>query len=381
MTGKTVSSVSTMDGLRAQRWQALGRDQSALAAMSVFAQLWISFALYLYGHVSTPGAFSLLLTLPYLLLIWFMGRFLARGAKQGEDAVASAVGNKAAKAFYFLFSLLHFMDAQLTLYAFCAVAGDVMPGHSALSTTLAVALLCFAALDRDPENVLPRLARLLKWAVGALLLYCALIALPYGKTAHFFPLLGFGPSTIGKGAFWLCGAVSGGVWPLILPQSGEIQRLMAQKPRICLKPWLISVGAGLAMYGLSVWLLPVYAMARPQSLGWRMLAVTHMTPSVPAWSMEVMGLFLLLLLSLAHSVFLSAKLIERGAGKKKRIRFLPLLLLLLLCPASILKLPSINLFLVSAAPLRGVAALGLLAALCLCSLMKRKKESAAEDRV
>jgi hypothetical protein len=46
----------------------------------------------------------------------------------------------------------------------------------------------------------------------------------------------------------------------------------------------------------SVWLMPVYAMARRETLGWRLLLLTNMTPSIPAWSMEALALLLLFFL-------------------------------------------------------------------------------------
>lgn len=362
-----------MDELLSQRRSSLFRDECALDAIGVFVQLLIGFSLYLYGSVSTPGYLALLLTIPYILLLLGLGRFLLVRTPPDGDPVSAAVGNRGAVCFYLMFALIHLADAQLTFYALCALLQDVLPEQNPLWTALAVAAGCAYALDSRREHVLPRLGRVTKWVVGALLLYCLACAVPHGKTAHFFPLLGYGPGSIFIGALWLCGAVCGGVWPLLTPRGEDLASLYSPT-KAALFPWLRAVFFGVLAYAVSVWLMPVYSLARASTVGWRLLLLAHMTPSIPAWSMEVTGLILLFLLCLARSANQTCAWLSRCAGQRKSSRFLPLLILLFAVPASVLKLPAIQRFFVAAAPFRALLMLVLLSLLCAVQFIKGKRE-------
>lgn len=357
----------TLDAFTARRQKARARDSLALNALGVYAQLLSGFALYLYGNVGTPGSLCLPLAMLPALPLWAMGRTILRRGMPAPE-------KKGTRALYGCLALLRLMDGQIIFFCFCAFIRDVMPDASVWAMALAAALFCAFALDGKKE-ALPALGRLLKWLVGALFVYCLLIALPYGKADHFFPLLGRGVQTVATGALWLFGAVCGGVWPLILHPNPEEEKGLKALKKPGLPHWAAAVGAGAATYLLSVWLLPVYAMAKPQSLGWRLMLVAHMTPSIPAWSMEVIGLTLLFALTLCHSVSQTGELLALCAKKAAPSRGTPLALLLLLIPAAAADTENIRQALVFLAFLRGPAMLLLVGCLFLCRVRKREEKA------
>ena len=357
----------------AQRQTTALRDKSALNALSVYAQLCIGFSLYLYGQVSTPGYLSTLLTLPVLLLLFLPSWFLAGWKQPGLSVTESAAGTSGARIFFLCFFLLHLMDAQLAFFTLCAAVRDVMPDFERTAVALAAALFC--ALGGGEDESLSRLSRPLKWLIGALLLYCVVIAVPHGSAAHFFPLLGYGPASILRGALWMCGGLASAVWPLL----NREDQAPPQRFFPMLRAPLLALGLGAVTYAASVWLMPVYVMQRPESLGWRMLILVHMTPSVPAWSMEVIGLMLLLLTAAAYSASQASFALSQFGGKQKSPRFLTAALLFLLVPACVIDPDSVQEMLAAAAPWRGSAYLALLILLCLCSLIRNKKKADAGD--
>ena len=372
--GKTVTSVHSDFQMLAQRRGASFRDKNSLNALSVFAQLCVGFSLYLYGRVSTPGYLSVLLSAPVVPLLFLPGWFLSRRKKPGLSVLASAAGKKGAKVYFLCFFALHLLDAQLAFFALCAVVKDVMPDFSPTFAALAAAVFCF--LGGDIRESLPRLARFLKWLIGLMLFYCLAIAVPYGRIAHFFPLLGYGPASILQGALWISGASASCVWPLLA--RAEDDQPAGFFP-VLLSP-LAAVGWGTVTYLAAVWLMPVYAMQRPQSLGWRMLLLVHMTPSVPAWSMAVIGLTLLLLTALSYSVSQAAFALSQFGGSQKTPRFLYAALFMLPIPACVLDPDAAQAALAAAASWRSLAYFTLLCLLCLrCAIRNRKKRSGREE--
>ena len=355
---KTVTAVHSDREMLAQRRQAAFRDQSAMNALSVYAQLCAGFSLYLYGRVSTPGYFSTLLTAPALLLLILPAWFLTRRKEPGLPAFASASGKNGAKVFSLCFSLLHFLDAQLAFFAFCAVARDVMADFSPAASALAAASFC--ALGGAPEG-LPRISRPLKCLTGGMLLYCGIVSVPHGEVSHFFPLLGRGVPSILRGALWMSGAAASSVWPLLA--CGEKECPQRFFPAV--RAPLAAIGLGTVTYLVSVWLMPVYAMERPESMGWRMMLAVHMTPSIPAWSMAVVALMLLLLAASAYSASQAALALARSGGKQKTPRVLYAALLFLLVPACVTDPDAAEAALTALAPWRAAACFFLL---CLLSL-------------
>ena len=372
MMGKTETNVQSDSQMLAQRRQAYVRDKSGMNALSVYAHLCIGFSLYLYGQVSTPGYLSTVLAVPPLMLLFLLVRFLVRRKKPGLSVAASAAG-AGARLFDLCFFLLHLLDAQLALFALCALIMDAMPDFGRLAAALSAALFC--ALGGGEEESLYRLSRPLKWLIGALLLSCGIAAVPYGKMAHFYPLLGGGAASILQGAVWMTGAVSSGIWPLLIREDQEPSGGFFSTVR----PSLAAVGIGIVTYLAAVWLKPFYTMKRPESAGWRMLLLVHMTPSVPAWSMEVIGLTLLLLTASTYSASQAASALSQFGGKQKTPRFLTAALLFLLVPACVADPDVVQELLTAAAPWRGAAYLSLLVLLCLCSLIRNKRKTDATE--
>ena len=373
--GRTETGVHSPEQMICQRRTAALRDKSSLNAMSVYAQLCIGFSLYLYGQVSTPGYLSALLMMPVLLLLFLPSWFLARRKRPGLSVTASAAGERGAKLFFLCFFLVHLLDAQMAFFTLCAVVRDVMPDFERAAAALAAALFC--ALGGGEDEGLNRLSRPLKRVVGALLLYCAVIAVPHGSAAHFFPLLGFGPASVLRGTLWMSGGLASVVWPLLNREDTE----PPQRFFFTLRAPLLALGLGVITYAASVWLMPVYVMQRPESLGWRMLLLVHMTPSVPAWSMEVIGLMLLLLAASTYSTTQAARALSQFGGKQKTPRFLTAVLLFLLVPACVIDPDNVQKMLTAAAPLRAAGSFILLGLLCLCSLIRKKKKADRGDLV
>ena len=373
MMGWTETSVHSPAQMIAQRRMASLRDKSSMNALSVYAQLCIGFSLYLYGQVSTPGYLSALLTVPILLLLFLLGWFLSRRKKTGLSVLVSAAGTGGAKFIFLCFFLLHLLDAQIVFFALCAVVRDVMPVFGRVAAALAAALSC--ALGGGDDESLYRLSRPLKWLIGVLLLYCVIISMPHGSASHFFPLLGWGPASILQGALWMSGGLASAVWPLLTSEDQERPQGFFSAFRFP----LAAIGLGVFTYLVSVWLMPVYAMQRPESLGWCMLLLVHMTPSVPAWSMEVIGLMLLLLAASTYSASQASKALSQFGGKQKTPRFLTAALLFLLVPACAINPDSMQEMLAAAAPWRAAVYFVLLGFLCLFSLIRNKKKADAGD--
>ncbi len=371
--GQTKTSVHSPARMIGQRRLAFLRDKSSLNALSVYAQLCIGFSLYLYGHVSTPGYLSTLLTAPVLLLLFLPGWFLARRKKAGLSVMASAAGDRGTKVFFLCFFLLHLLDAQLAFFTLCAMVRDVMPDFGRSAVALSTALFC--ALSGGEDESLYRLSRPLKWLIFALLLYCVIISIPHGSAAHFFPLLGYGPASILRGALWMSGGLASAVWPLL-------DREEAEQPRgffSVLRFPLTALGLGVVTYLASVWLMPVYVMQRPESLGWRMLLMVHMTPSVPAWSLEMIGLLLLLLAAVTYSTAQAALALARSGGKQKAPRILTVALFFVLVPACVIDPDGMQEMLSAVAPWRAAVYFAILSVLFLCSLIRNKKKEDAPE--
>lgn len=373
MTGKTTACVHSPQQMKAQRWQALAQDRAALCGISVYAQIFIGLALYLYGHVSTPGYLSVLLMVPFALLLVYLARKTAAPAEEEAGVISFAAGKRMEKPVLFLFLLLHLFNAQLTFAALCAMLLDAMPEHSLWKMALLIAPVLAWANSGRTEDALARLARFLKWVIFALLLYSMLAAVPCGKAAHFFPLLGYGWNTVGQGALWMCGAVSGCVWPLLTPQNSQALSPLLKKKSAVMVPVLLAILAGCLTMLVSVWLMPVYAMARDETLGWRLMLAVNMTPSIPAWSMQTIGLLLLFFLCLSHSANQASSLAAQMAGKRAASGWVTTLLLLALVPCAVAQSPRIQDTLIQLAFLRGPVTLALVFLLSVGSAVHRRK--------
>ena len=358
--------------LRGQRTRSLAGDQCALCGLQMYAQIFVGLALYVYDHVSAPGYLSLLLTAPYLLTVLLWARRLARFAPADGGLMDLATGGTR-RALSLLLFLSAMLDGALLFHGLCAVALDVMTDLSPWAVGLAVAGFAALSLWQRGDHALSRLAHALQWLILALLLYCAGAALPHGKSAHFFPILGYGAERIGAGALWLCGAVSGCAWPLLYPEKPCGALALTERRSTLLRPALLALLAGVGTMLCSVWLMPVYALARPYTLGWRMLLLTHMTPSVAAWSLEFAGVTLLLMLTLCHSLCRAGEMLAMAGGRKEAPAFLPALLIAPLLPLRGAGEWAAAEALIRFAPWRAVILIAVLGCLTLASRRNAKK--------
>ena len=377
MTGKTETYVHSAEQMKAQRWNALADDRCVLGGVSVFTQVFVGLALYLYTHVSTPGYLSVLLTVPFALLLVLLAFGAVKNTDPETGAIAFSAGKRLEKPVLFLFLMLHLFNAQLTFVSLCAVLLEAMPEHSQWKLALFSAVALAWAGSGRREDVLARLARFLKWVIFFLFLYVVLSAVPHGSAAHFFPLFGYGWKSIASGALWMCGAVSGCVWPLLRPQNRNSLSPMPERKSRVILPMALSILAGSVLMAVSVWLMPVYAMARSETLGWRLLLIINMTPSIPAWSMETVGVLLLFFLALSYNAAQASALLARIAGKKAMSGWTTLLLLLLLVPCAAPQYGAMLDTLSRLAFLRGPVTLFIVLCLYIGSVFHRKRKEAS----
>lgn len=370
---KTGTPVHSMDAMLRQRETALAHDQCVLSGVSLYGQLSIGIALYLYSHVSTPGYLSILLAAPFLLLVSLLSLWLARKAEPGQNVLSWAVGQRAGRVLAVGFGAVFWLDAQLASYSLTAIVQNVLPNVSTLWVSLAVAVMMAFTIGGGNKQALPRLTRLLRWLILAFFLYCLFAALPYGNTGHLFPLLGHGWERLFQGTVWICGCLAGACCPLVLPDAGQYMGALRSRTSLLLRPQVIALTAAVLTALFSAYLMPVYALSRPETLGWRLLLVTHVSPSVVGWSLFLCATMFLMLITLAAGVTQSASLLAWAAGKPQANPAMITALLMLQVPANVLNLKGIEEFLSRIAPWRGAAVLVMLLILSLGALTKKGK--------
>lgn len=333
ITGKTATSVHSPAQENEARWTAKAKEQSALNALGVFTQVFIGMPLYLYANVGTPGYLCILLTAPYAALLLIAANHLA---KRGiPHTVLYGKRKNAARVFFFVFAFLHWADALLILLSLCAILREIMPKENPAWMALASALLCALGLRNGGKSGLFHLARFLLWVIFALLAFCVASAYPYGRMDHLFPLLGYGPTPILRGALWMCGCVSGCVWPLLMEEDEQtLARLTGRRSPLHRPLWAALLFSVVWML-CADWLMPIYTMRRAETLGWRVLLLTNMTPSIPAWSMLIAGITLLFLLALHDRALRASLAVGSFLNTKKGCFAITLALLLLLIPFAV----------------------------------------------
>lgn len=376
---QTSTQVHSMEAMAAQRHAALAREQATLTGLSLYGQVILGLALYVYDHVSTPGYLSVLLTLPAALAAALLCLALTRRAPQGQPLLSWALGKGGGKLASLMLSAVFWLDGQVAVYGLTAVVQDVLPNMSGLGIALAVALMMALALGSGEDHALPRLARLMGWGLPIAFLLCFAMALSQGKGGHLFPLLGFGGSRILRGGLWLGGCLAGVCCPLVLPQPSACGPALAARPALLLRPLLLAMAAAALTALFSAFLLPVYALARPETLGWRLLLVTHVSPSLAGWSLFLWAMLFLLLITLAAGVSRAACLMAWAVGKPAPSRALIGGLLLLQLPAAAFNGERLEGLLERAAPWRGPVTLGVLLALLLGALLKRGRAEKSKE--
>lgn len=359
--GRTQTWVHTEESMMMQRKKAEIRQNWALSGLSLYGQLMIGLSLYLYDHVSTPGYFSVLLVLPFLLMLCLACRWMLRKHQGDNRTIFSAAGNRMGKFAAILWALICWLDGQLAFYALCSMVSNILPTISSFLVALAIAVTVAFALGGRGREGLARLSRLMGWLIFLCILYCAAIGFPYGDDGHLFPLLGYGPGRIFRGGLWLCGCAASACLALLLPGE-KLQEDALRENRKCMRR---SLGTAVVLAAitalLSAYLLPLYALARPETTGYRLLLLARITPSVAAWSLLVCATMFLMLMTLGTGVQRGAQLFSIAAGKKEIPFSLTTGLLLSYVPWGALNIQPLEDMLIRIAPYRsGMAILALM---------------------
>lgn len=377
MEGKTKTWVHTENDMRRQRERAAIREKGALSALGIFGQIMIGCSLYLYDHVSTPGYLSILLTLPFLLLIQGLGFWLMKRANPEKGAILDGAGKITGRIMAALLGLLCWLDGQLAFYALCAMVSNILPTVSSFQVALAIALATAFALGGQGNRGLSRLSRLIGALILLCILYCTLIALPYGSGGHLFPLFGAGAGSIFRGALWMGGCLSGACLPLLLPL--ENKDALAENQRLLRNPSLVALllGAGIAL--LSGYLLPFYALARPETMGYRLLLLARISPSVAGWSLLVCAMLFLMLMALGAAVQGGGKLLALSGGRKQTPVSLTAGILLSYVPCGALNIQPLEDIFLQLAFFRPILLLAVLLLLCIGTILKKRKKAPGQE--
>ena len=324
MMGKTETNVHGGASEIRLRDEIKTRDVHGLYAMHLFVQLLIALSAYLYPRVGTPGFLSILLSLPYLFFLGLWAKNIRR--RVHIKSMMKDSGRPFVRLIHALVFLYCLWDAQYLFYSLCAVIKETMPGESVAGFSLMIAVFLAVDLRLQKSYALLRMFSAFKWVIAFLMILCAIGAYSHGKAAHFFPLLGHGVPSILRGSLWCWSAVSG----ISLSVFAESSREQRSKPHFSL--YIIALASAFILSLISVYLMPISAMELPRTLGWRLMALTNMTPSIPAWSMQVIALLMLFLLALHHRMDSAARMLKGFAGLKNAGFVFYLLLSLTLCP-------------------------------------------------
>lgn len=371
MNSRTVTSVHSGESMLRQRMDAFLRDQYALSGVSVFVQTVIGCCLYLFDRVSTPGYLCVLLSMGSAGAFYAAASFLQRRADPEKGVLKTYLGAAGEKAAAVLLAVCLLMDAQLASFSLCAVMSEVLPDVSTLLVALAVFLLTAFAIGGRDQYALPRLSRILRWVLILFLLWPLFRALPQGNRGHLFPLLGQGAGSIFSGALWMTGCAAGAVYPWLLPKGAPEEKMMREGKKKGIGSLL---GGGLfgCVFALAAaFLLPFYALARPETLGWRLMIFGTLSPSLIGWSLNVWAILFFLLLGMSAGVTRAASLLSAAAEKSASSPFLLTFLLFLQLPLAALHTDDAALVLVMLSPLRGTVTAGLLGLMLLCSALKK----------
>lgn len=366
MRRQTTTTIHTAQELLAQRTQIFSSQQSALSGLTLYAQLRIGMAMYLFGHVSTPGYLSVLLTVPAAAALYLLSAYVARRAAPGRRPLESAAGRVGERVVLLALAAAMLLDAQMALYALVSMISEVLPGIRPLVTASAVALLTMLALGGEDTYALARLARLMAWVLAAILFYCVLGAVPSGNIGHLFPLLGQGAQSVARGALWMCGCTAGVCCPMILESREGAAALT--RGGLCLKKQLLGVAAAAAMALITAYVLPFYVLSRAEELGSRLMILSNSGSSVSGWSLMLCAQLFMLLIALSAAVTSASAMISCIAGRGKTTPATTAALLALLVPAAALRTRVIDEALLLIAPARYWLAL---AAMCAAAVFAR----------
>lgn len=353
---RTCTAVHTKEAALNQRQGAALQGHFTLSALHLYAQLLCAFAFTLYRHTGTPGYMSVLLAALPLTLFYLLSCRL--GKMQG---LTDTPWGRCSRA---MIALCLLTDAQMSLYAFTEIVREMLPDYNSAVIAL-ISLLCvLPSLRRQNAHALPTLAHLMRWPLAAGMAFCLLGAARQGESGHLFPLLGQDVRRIFTGALFLCSCLSAAVTPLFLHRPPE----NLQQKRKGLASLLFSLLAAALTAFLSAWLLPHYFLAQPDTVGSLLLIPLRFNPSLPAFSLLVCCMLMLLLISLACALSRSRHLFSLAIGRP-----VSLFAGLLLVPLPALSTDAARQVLSALAPLRSLLLLA--AFLLLLPAAKKKKEA------
>lgn len=367
---QTGTAVHDLSSLYRQEKQALARNEWGLTALSVGGQAVIGTAFYLYAHVSTPGYISILLLIPAGLLLASFSMWLLKRAGGGPALLLA--GNAAGRGAALVLGVTCFLDAQMAAWALCALVGEALPQMSPLLPLLGAVLMTGAALQEG--GGLRRLARLLRALVPGAIGLCALTALPHGSPRYLAPWMGYGIPSILQGVLWMGGCLSGLCYPALMPDEKMGGALLIGGGRMARRAAWGALLFAAAYALISAWLLPVYGLARPESLGWRMMLFSKVSASSVAWALCLGGLTFLLLAAFGAGVQRSGRMLSFAAGKQGCLQWLMWGLPLLAVPAAALQTVPVEKALRLLLPLRLPMAAGIMGILALGAIRKRGKK-------
>ncbi len=350
---RTTTHIHSENALRAQRANAFMRDQFKLCGMTLYAQLALGTALFLFRRTSTPSYMAVLLTLPVVLGLVAFSNALSNAAKPGVGVFRSFLPPALASAGSVLLALSLFIDAQIVLYCFCAIVTHILPQSSLLRISVTLALAVPLAIRHGDESALGRVAGFSGLILIAVILLTIVTALPFGDFGHMFPLFGKGVDTVLTGFMWLAGAASCAAVPYLLPTNRKSLDMLTDNK----KPRLVAVMFAVIAASLSAlmraFLLPYYALSRPETLGTQIMIMPEVSPSIIGWSMYVTVLVLLLVIVFAAAVTACSAFLRDAFGKRNvKSTLTPFLIALAAVPLAALNLKNGRTAIIMIAPYR-----------------------------
>ncbi len=373
---RTTTTIHSEALMKTERAGAFMRDQFSLNGMLLYAQLTLGTALYLIGHTSTPSYLSILAAIPLAVLLIVVARKIEGAAAPGASVLHSVMPPILAAAVSILLALSLLIDGQIVLYCFCAIVTHILPQSSLVRIAVTVSVAVPLAIHHGDESALGRLAGFLGFVLIAVILLTFITALPYGNVGHLFPLFGKGVDRMFSGFVWISGAAACTVAPYLLPTNKpSLDMLRGEKKRRLLKPICVMIGAALSALMRS-YLLPYYALARPDTLGSQLLIVPEVSPSILGWSLYMTVILLLLVIVFSAAVTQASSFLRDGFQMREvKSTLTPFLLALATVPLAALNLESGKDILLRIAPYR-LALTGLALAVCGACLLLRKKGGA-----
>lgn len=374
---RTTTEVHSHAAQLHQRWEAYVSDQYKLSALCLFSLIWLSHSLFLADHVSTPAYLSVLLFFITLAATHGLCLFLSRKAS-GGSTLTQLLPRFLGRALECLIGLSLLCDAIFLLCGLASLLGEMLPAIRRYRIVPLIGAFTFLSMLRNKHFALLRLAGFLFLPLVAGIFLSAAPALKEGHFHHFFPLLGGGPVSIGKGTLWLCGNLGCACLPLLLPGEKESLSRMRQKGKRRGGGYLLLLAlCALLVIAMYTYLLPPYALTEQLSMGERLLLPVQISSSVPGWSLYVCSLILLLFVSYTGLISRSAAFLHGSCTREDHPSDLLLLLLILLSlPFAFLYAHDVQDYLLLLLPYRAIpylAALALASIGVLIKAVKRRK--------